>query len=206
MVETYPQSKAELESEGYAVHTMFRHNDIVAFVRTYFFRMNPVTLFYWLFNALVFLFFFLSLFFNETYRENLHWVLVGLVGFIFLVPIHEFIHGIGYKLAGARKVSYRVVWRKFVVYAMADRFVTRRHWFVLLALAPFVLINLALVVLIWVSGTGWSAVLTGTLIMHTAGCSGDFALVSYFYTFWSRRPITYDEEAEGRTLFMLLPE
>jgi hypothetical protein len=206
MTKTYPQSRLELEREGYVMHTMFQHNNIVSFVKTYFFRTNPVILFYWLFNAVVFLFFVLLPIFSEAFRAQLHLVLIGLVGFLFLVPIHELIHGIGYRLAGARTVSYRVVWRKFVVYAMADRFVTRRHWFVALALAPFALINCALMILIMATDGGWSAVMTGALIMHTAGCSGDFALVSYFYTFWSRHPITYDEEAEGRTVFMLLPE
>ncbi|MFM9009081.1 MAG: DUF3267 domain-containing protein, partial [Bacteroidota bacterium] len=114
--------------------------------------------------------------------------------------------GFGYRLAGAHTVSYRVVWKKFVVYAMADRFVTQRGWFVALALAPFVLINFTLIILIMITGGAWSAVLTGALFMHTAGCSGDFALVSYFYTFWRRHPITFDAEAEGKTVFMLLPE
>lgn len=206
MVETYPQSREELEREGYVLHTMFRHDDIVSFVRTYFFRVNPVILIYWMFNVGVLLFFILLPLFNASFRSQLDMVLLGFAVFFVLVPIHELIHGIGYRLVGARKVSYRVVWRKFVVYAMADRFVTRRRSFVALALAPFLLINSALIVLILVTQGGWSAVLTGALIMHTAGCSGDFALISYFYTFWHRYPVTFDAEAEGETVFMLLPE
>lgn len=206
MVETYPQSKAELESEGYAVHTMFRHTDIVAFVRSYFFRMNPVTLAFWIFNALVVLLFILNPLFDPHSSFAFHFFLMGFAGFFLLIPLHELIHGIGYRFAGAKVVSYRVVWRKLIVYAMADRFVAHRVWFTILALAPFVLINTALIVLVVIASAGWSAFFTGVLIMHTAGCSGDFALVSYFYTFWDRHPITFDEEAEGRTFFMLLPE
>lgn len=206
MKQTYPLSVVELERAGYVEHTVFMHEEIAAFVRTYFFRKNPVTASYLLFNAIVIVMLVLYPIFCAYSNFSLDLFLLGFAGFILLIPVHELIHGIGYKLAGATKVSYRVVWRKFVVYAMADRFVTRRTAFVALALAPFILINTALIILIALTNPAWSSFFTGALVMHTAGCSGDFALVSYFYTFWNRNPVTYDEEMEGRTVFMVRTE
>jgi hypothetical protein len=39
--------------------------------------------------------------------------------------------------------------------------------------------------------------------MHTAGCSGDFALMSYFYNYWEKNPVTYDDVAGQMSYFYL---
>jgi hypothetical protein len=204
--ETYPQRRAELYETGYITDCTFNHADIIPFVKANFFRFNPVIVAYWIFNLVCIVFMLVSALSGNQFFELLNKCFLGFAGFFLLIPFHELVHGIGYYLAGAKKVSYRAVWRKFVFYAMADRFVTHRNSFVALALAPFLLINGALIWAIFISSSDWQAIFSGALIMHSAGCSGDFALVSYFYTHWSRSPVTYDEEAEGYTHFLLLRE
>jgi hypothetical protein len=43
----------------------------------------------------------------------------------------------------------------------------------------------------------------GALFMHTGGCSGDFALISYFYIFLDNAPVTFDDvEGEVSCFFI----
>lgn len=127
----------------------------------------------------------------------------GMAAFVVLIPLHEWLHGVGYKWAGAPLVEYRMNRRQFVFYAIADRFVTRKRPFVLLALAPFIIINSLLVLLIALLPSGWTPWLCGALFMHVAGCSGDFALISYFITHWDKDPVTFDDAEGGETHFFI---
>ena len=128
---------------------------------------------------------------------------LGIALFFLLVPIHELIHGFVYRCAGANKVSYKAVWKKFIFYAMADKFVTYKMPFMFIALAPFVVINSALILVIFFAPASQFFIWMGALFMHTAGCSGDFALVSYFYTFWDKDPVTFEYVEEKVSYFYI---
>ena len=118
-----------------------------------------------------------------------------------LIPIHELIHGLFYKLAGAPTVSYKANFKKFIFYAMADKFITDQKNFVRLALAPFIVINSILIISILLSSGIISFLLAGILFIHTAGCAGDFALVSYFIENDGRNLVTYDDVSKGESYF-----
>lgn len=195
-----------LEEQGYRWHEGFNHGSIFSFVRRYFFQRNPVVLSFWIAQSASF---FWTVWFWFYSGQSVHFFLSFLAGmacFAILIPFHELLHGIGYRLAGAQHVNYRVNWRQFVFYAIADRFVTRKLHFVLLALTPFVVINSLLVLLIVLLPSAWVSCLCGVLFMHIAGCSGDFALMSYFYIHWSRDPVTFDDAVRGESHFFLLEE
>ncbi|MBK7965723.1 MAG: DUF3267 domain-containing protein [Bacteroidetes bacterium] len=83
--------------------------------------------------------------------------------------------------------------RNLFFYAMADGFITKKIPFVLLAIAPFILLNSLLILSLWIIPAAYNFSILGLLLMHTAGCSGDFALVSYFESFWKKDPVTYDD-------------
>ncbi len=193
-----------LEQQGYTLHARLEHNDLVAFVKDYVFRRNPVMVFYWGFNAVLILSALAGMFLTNiplglvTARFFL-----GFAAFVLVIPVHEAIHGIGYKLAGAPTVQYKAIWRKLVFYAMADRFVTRSQPFFLLAIAPFLILNTLLVVLAFTLPDAWNWLAIGLLVMHTSGCSGDFALMSYFWEHRKQDPVTYDEVDNGVTWFYL---
>ena len=193
-----------LESNGYVLHARLEHNDLVTFVRGYVFRKNPVMIFYWTFNVVIILGALAGMFLSEfpiglvTARFFL-----GFAAFFPIIPIHEAIHGLGYKLAGAPTVQYKAIWRKLVFYAMADRFVTRSRPFFLLAIAPFIIINTILCFLAFTLPDAWNWLAIGLLVMHTSGCSGDFALMSYFWEHRKEEPVTYDEVDNGVTWFYI---
>lgn len=192
-----------LAANGYTLHARLEHNDLVSFVRGYVFRKNPVMIFYWSCNVVLILGALFGMFLTE-YPLGLVTArfFLGFAAFFPLVPIHEAIHGLVYKLVDP-SVQYKAVWRKLVFYAMADRFVTRSRPFFLLALAPFVLINGILLVLAFLLPGAWNWLVIGLLVMHTSGCSGDFALMSYFWEHRKDDPVTYDEVDNGVTWFYI---
>lgn len=192
-----------IEENGYVLHAHLTHSELVVFVKEYFFRKNPVIIFYWTFNVLVIgsgLFFLMQ---AASAGDSLLKLFLGFPAFFLIIPVHELIHGIGYKLAGASEVTYKAIWRQLIFYAMADRFVARKVQFVALAIAPFVLLNTIFIFLFFYLPAPWSWVGFGALIMHTAGCSGDFALISYFYCYWEKDPVTFDDVKGQQSYFFL---
>ncbi len=199
-----PLTPENLEANGYILHEQLKHDQLMAFVGRYFFKKNPVMYFYWIFNIVIVLGGFVLLYQSpDKIGPAMSKFCQGIAAFFLLIPIHELIHGIGYRIAGAEKVTYKAVWKQLVFYAMADRFVARGTPFIVLALAPFVILNALCIVLFFTLPPLWNWLAFGALVMHTAGCSGDFALVSYFYTHRKADPVTWDDVAAQESFFYL---
>ena len=192
----------ELNSNGYELYAQLHHNGIAAFIQPYIFRKNFSSLFYWSFNALVLFVSIYKIFTSELGIEaSFSKFSLGFFLLIPLIPIHELIHGLFYKLDGAPAVQYKANFRKFIFYAMADNYVINYNSFVMLALAPFVIINTFLVIGILITSGGWPFLFAGALFIHTAGCAGDFALISYFLENGKKSLVTYDDSKEGLSYF-----
>ncbi len=198
-----PLTPLNLQENGYQLHERLEHVDLVNFIKRYFFMKNAVIISYWIFNAVLIAGGIYFLFKTTALSQALNQLFLGFFFFFILVPVHELIHGIGYKLAGAEKVSYKAEWKKLVFYAMADGFVTNRKQFIRLAIAPFLILNSMLIVACWICPPYWAWLSYGILLMHTAGCAGDFALISYFYTYWDMEPLTYDDVGAKISYFYL---
>ncbi len=122
------------------------------------------------------------------------------ITFTLLIPVHEAIHGIAYKLAGAPRVSYGGNWRKFYFYAVADRFVVGSKAFHRVALAPFLAISVACVmgaVLL----PSWQWVAWGVLLLHTGACAGDFGMLAFYQQHQGGRIFTFDDVAAQTAYF-----
>lgn len=182
-----------LEAEGYTLQSILTHSEIGNFIKPYFFRRNPVMIFYGVFSLSLLVISVYSLIESGAFLTHLSEFSLGIALFFLLVPIHELIHGFMYRRAGATKVSYKAEWKKLIFYAMADKFVTYKVPFLYIALAPFVIINSMLILVIFLAPASQYFIWMGALFMHTGGCSGDFALISYFYTFWEKDPVTFDD-------------
>lgn len=126
---------------------------------------------------------------------------LGFCLFFLLLPLHEIIHGLVYRMLGAKKVIYKFMWRKMVFYAVADRFIVNRKQFNLVALAPFVLINAVLLIVFFMVPSPANLVFYGALLLHTGGCFGDFALISYMHQYRNLTIATMDDAVEERTYF-----
>jgi len=194
----------ELTEQGYELCDQFEHTEIVPFIQPYLKPTNPIMVFYWAFNIIILLIAIISWIVLPSGKEG-SVIKFGIGGALFalLIPIHELIHGIGYKLAGAPKVSYKAHLRKLIFYAMADRFVIAAKPFVLLAIAPFIIINSLLIIGIIIYSGPYSWLLAGALLMHTSGCAGDFALISYYYVNRRKEIVTYDDQSAQITYFFM---
>jgi hypothetical protein len=83
----------------------------------------------------------------------------------------------------------------------ADKFVTNKKEFMFIALAPFVIINAILLILLIFVSQPWALTILEVLFTHTAFASGDFGLLSYFDLHKSLDSLTIDNKERGNLNF-----
>ena len=128
-------------------------------------------------------------------------LLAGYIFSIIIAPIHELIHYLAFKLMGAKKVTFKVNFKKFYILCNAHNFVANRKEIRFVGLAPFVLLSAMLILLILISGPQLSFFLMGLLIAHTTCCAGDFGILSYLDFHGDREVVSFDDQAKGITCF-----
>lgn len=112
--------------------------------------------------------------------------------FILIIPLHEWIHGLVYQALGAPDVRYGFLLRQMAAYAIAHHFVANRRQFAWVALAPFVLINLALAIAaLFLPGLRFT--LLALILAHTGGAAGDFAFLNYLWLKRHQELYTFDD-------------
>ena len=121
---------------------------------------------------------------------------LGVLVILPLVVPHELLHGLAFRLLGARRVVYGAEWRQLVFHASAPGFPVGPGGMSFVALAPFAVVTPGLAALALGGDVYWAWLGIGALLMHTQGCLGDFAMVNYF----ARRRgggevLTFDEES-----------
>lgn len=196
----------ELEANGYQLLDTLNHREIVPFVRMYIKKRTRFSILYTLSNilagALVILFIVINMVFEKTAPGTIVTHLSYGIALAFaLTPLHEFIHVLAYKSQGAEKTSYDANLKKFYFMAMADHFVANRKEFQIVALAPFISISAGFLLSLLFTGPLWSLTVAGILLTHTAFCSGDFALLSYFDFHKELDVLTYDDKANRISFF-----
>jgi hypothetical protein len=196
----------ELEANGYVLMDKLDHLELIPFVRKY---INTRTIFstiYMVSNLLVFaaVGYFLIVNWQRgtfTMGEGLTHLCYGLAIAFALLPVHEYIHVLAYKSQGAQNTSYDANLKKFYFLAVADKFVANKKEFQIVALAPFVIITSMLLVFLIFTGPLWKMTVLGALLTHTAFCSGDFGLLSYFAFHKDKEVVTFDDKATRVSYF-----
>ena len=128
-------------------------------------------------------------------------IITGIVaGSILVIPPHEMLHGLAYRMLGARKIRFGVDLQQFIFYVTADQFPISRRELAFLALTPFVIINMVIIVVT----AGWATQITllsaSLLLSHNIMCIGDFAMVSYAFS-QKGEIYTYDDTDKKRSYF-----
>ncbi len=77
------------------------------------------------------------------------WFSLGIAGVILLIPIHELIHGLLFRLFGAKDVRYGVVWKKLMFYAVAHDFAVNYRQMLVIALGPFFVLSGIMAFVAW---------------------------------------------------------
>jgi len=130
------------------------------------------------------------------------WQIVAgvLGGSILIIPPHEILHGLAYRLLGARKIRFGVDFQQFIFFVTADRFPISRNELRFLAMTPFVVINAVVISLTATLFTEWALFSAILLLSHNIMCIGDFALTS-FANKCTGELYTYDEIDNKKTYF-----
>jgi len=198
----------ELEnSSKYRKLLEISHEELIVFVSDHIRPDNlPMRLFY-LFNLPVLGYIFYKLYF-VIFISPLNWfyllsvILVSFILFaVLIIPMHELLHAMAFKLLGATKVSIHAQWGKMLFYAIADKFVMNSMEFIFLALTPFVVINLSLVLGIFHLHGEFKVMAVVFLFFHLTGCIGDFALLGYLYKNRQHRILNYDDKELEKSYF-----
>lgn len=140
--------------------------------------------------------------FKYTAIELIYTIAALVFSLTVLVVIHELIHGLALKLAGAPKVSFGGYIRKFIFYAEADLFVINRRQFAFIALAPLVLVKLlTLAGIIFFFNHPVFYFLIFVISAHSLFCAGDIGLLSLFYKYRDGEIFNFDSQAEKTSYY-----
>ncbi len=124
-----------------------------------------------------------------------------------LVIIHELIHAVAYWLTGSKNLSVGAIWRKFIFYVAADRQVIDFPSFRIVALAPFITVKLATIIL---TIAFWSSPLAyfylSIMCLHSLFCGGDIAMLAFYYIHHDKEIYNFDDLKTGRTFFYIRKE
>jgi hypothetical protein len=128
-------------------------------------------------------------------------VLAGILAGSFLViPPHELLHGLAYRILGARKIKFGADLQQFIFYVTADGFPISKKELAFLAMTPFVLINLLLIVFTVIWAPQLTLFSASFLLCHNMMCIGDFAMISYAYSH-KNEIFTYDDTENKKSYF-----
>ena len=196
----------ESATHDYVLLDQLGHKDLVPFIRTYLKKKTLFSVFYYLFNGLAFglvAYFFLRDHALPDYSvgERFTRFSYGLALAFAMLPLHEYIHMLAYRSQGAKNTSYAANPKKLFFMALADRFVASKKEFEIVALAPFIVISTLLIFCLLLLNPAWRLTVSSVLLAHTAMCSGDFGLLSYFAFHKNRQPVTYDDVAQQVSYF-----
>lgn len=196
--------QSELGALGYTFYEEWHVENVLDFVRREF--QNPTILLqlflgFQLITLLVPAYFFVAYFLaGEVNSWLMEMVLPFVLGLLSLFPItiiHELIHGFFYRICGAKKVKYGANFRKLIFHASAPGAVLKDRQLSIVALAPFVIINLCIILVMLFTTSFWWWWASGLLFMHTQGCVGDFSMVNFFIRKGNQKEwIMCDDEVE----------
>ena len=120
--------------------------------------------------------------------------------FVVILPLHELLHAAAYRLVGARDIRWEYSVRMLAVWVIAHRFVAETRTFVIVALAPFVVLNAALIAAALAFPQA-AVLLLFVLLWHLHGSIGDWSLLNFMWLHRERGFWTYDDAAAGKSYF-----
>jgi hypothetical protein len=119
-----------------------------------------------------------------------------------LIVIHELLHALAYLLTGARKISFGVIPKKFIFYALADRQVIAKRAFHVVALAPFVVVKLICIIgIIQFYNEQIMYFFLSVMCLHSLFCAGDIAMLAFYRIHKEKEIYNFDNKSEGKTYF-----
>jgi hypothetical protein len=127
------------------------------------------------------------------FRKIITHTLLGSVVFpLLIIPFHEGLHIIPYFISGARKIKIGMDLSQYMFYVTAHRHVATSLQFKIVALMPFIVINLTAMFLVLYLPGLWKWSFSLFLFVHSTMCAGDFGLLNFYYINRFRKIYTWD--------------
>jgi hypothetical protein len=123
----------------------------------------------------------------------LHTILGLLVFPVICIPVHELIHIIPYYISGARNIRVGMDLKQYLFYVTAHRYVATPIRFIVVAVAPFIIISTALTLMVFLLPGLWKWSLSLFLFAHSTMCAGDFALLNFYFLNRDKKIYTWDD-------------
>jgi hypothetical protein len=203
-----PTIKVLQENDDFELVAELSHSQIKNFIINQIGKGGKIIKIYMIYQALMILIglFFITRSLVLALRDNLSPLLftIGglLITFTLLIIIHELLHGLALKLAGARHVTFGAYPKKFIFYSEADRHVLNRRQFTFVALTPLFavkIISLAAIIMYLNHPFFYLPVLI--MSAHSLFCAGDIGMLSFFYYYRDSEIFSYDVKAEKKSYF-----
>ena len=200
-----------LRPEDLYDHSRFRqleaipYSELVSFVLDYLKRNSGVMIFFWSFcmvTAGTALIVRLNIAGYYPFKEILLHSFLGFIFFpVLIIPVHEFMHVIPFWLTGAKKIRAGADLKQYIFYVTAHRHVINARQFRLVALVPFISVNITLIILVLFLPGLWKCSMSVLLFVHTTMCAGDFAMMNFYHLNRHRTIYIWDDADEKMAYF-----
>jgi Putative zincin peptidase len=189
----------DLSINGYVLMDRMAYTELTLFVKTYLKKKTRSSILYRVIKIILYLliFFFYAEYYisgNLKFFAFIHFLYGFPITLIILLPVHEYIHILAFKLLGAKQTSVSFNFNSLYFLAIADKFVLDRKEFLFVVLAPFITISLLLAILSFFVVKFWIPAVLGALFFHTLLCVADMALCSYLDLHKDKEVVTYDDK------------
>ncbi|HLI71091.1 MAG TPA: DUF3267 domain-containing protein [Ktedonobacteraceae bacterium] len=106
--------------------------------------------------------------------EVLLWIVINVLGYVIMLPLHEFLHGVAIAFLGGR--PHYGARLPFALYCGAKDQAFPRNYYIVIALAPFVLISLAGIIFTLLA-PGLAPYTLLATVGNVSGAAGDLLVV-----------------------------
>jgi len=173
------------------------YDELINFVIDYIKRRSDLMVFFWSL-CIVFLGFAAYIRLNIAgyfpLKNILLHSLLGLIVFpLILIPVHEMLHAITFRITGAKQIKAGMDLRQYMFYVTAHRHVVNSRQFRWIGYTPFAVISLGLLLLILFVPGLWKWSLSILLLVHATMCTGDFAMMNFFRLNRKKKLYTWDD-------------
>ncbi len=193
------------DQKNFRLFLTIQYQNLIQFVFDYLKKRSALSLIYWS-AGLVFLFIAVNVRIKVAGNFPLSQILFhSLMGFVIIpvlcIPVHEFLHIIPYYLSGAKNIRIGMDLKQYLFYVTAHRYVVSPIQFRIVAITPFIVISLILLLLIFLVPGLWKWSLSAFLFVHTTMCAGDFALLNFYFLNRDKKIYTWDDVDKKEAYF-----
>lgn len=181
------------------------YSDLLGFIFQYLKKITLVITLFWILNISflgIAIITRITVASENFFPDILFHSLLGFIIFpILSIPLHEVLHLIPYYLSGARDIRIGMDLKQYIFYVTAHRYVADSRQFIIVALFPFLIISIAVIVLIIILPGLWKWSLSAFLFAHGTMCAGDAALLNFYFINRGKKIFTWDDADEKMAYF-----